>query len=234
MSEVTRRTVHDPVALRLAIKDNDDRITALEALAVTDTVGDGTITTEKFETGILSADAVGRACFAAGVFDATTALSVFGADSIANAFLLDAVADGAFADSAATRALFADAIWTKAKIASKGLDETVLDAHIRGAHQNLSGAGAINLTTPTTRFTSTGAAQALTLADGTIDGQRKRIIHVVDGGSGVLTAGGSLHLGNSLATITLASAWDWVELEWSTANTAWNVCAWGGAGVAFA
>lgn len=52
--------------------------------------------------------------------------------------------------------------------------------------QNLSGAGAINVTTYYTAFTSTGAAQALTLGDG-VRGQLKLITHVVDGGSGVLT-----------------------------------------------
>ena len=55
-----------------------------------------------------------------------------------------------------------------------------------GGVQSLSGAGAVNLTKEVTEYTSTGAAQALTLADGTA-GQRKVIIHGVDGGSGVLT-----------------------------------------------
>lgn len=55
------------------------------------------------------------------------------------------------------------------------------------AQQNLSGAGAVNITTEYTAFTSSGAAQALSLADGVVNGQRKIIMHVVDGGSGVLT-----------------------------------------------
>ena len=50
----------------------------------------------------------------------------------------------------------------------------------------LSGAGAIPITRPTCYFTSTGGAQALTLANGG-DGQVLTILHVVDGGSGVLT-----------------------------------------------
>ena len=85
------------------------------------TLGAGTIATANLAAGILSADAAGRGKFAAGVFDVATALSVFGANSIANAFLLDAVADGAFVADAATRALFADHIWTVDK-----LDHTVL------------------------------------------------------------------------------------------------------------
>ncbi len=84
-------------------------------------LGAGTVNTAALVPGVISANAAGRALFAAGVFDAATALSVFGADSIANAFLLDAVADGAFQADAATRALFGDHIWTVDK-----LDHSVL------------------------------------------------------------------------------------------------------------
>ncbi len=52
--------------------------------------------------------------------------------------------------------------------------------------QSLSGAGAVDIVTGITKLTSTGAAQALTLANGT-NGQRKTIIHAVDGGSAILT-----------------------------------------------
>jgi hypothetical protein len=52
--------------------------------------------------------------------------------------------------------------------------------------QSLSGAGAVNLTDMLTSLTTTGASQALTLADGTV-GQIKIITHTVDGGSAVLT-----------------------------------------------
>ena len=87
------------------------------------------------------------------------------------------------------------------------------------AHQALSGAGAINLTTRTTLFTSTGAGQALTIADGDVVGQRKRIVHVVDGGSGVITHNGTtIKLANSVTAITLADKGEWVELEWSSAG----------------
>ena len=101
--------------------------------------------------------------------------------------------------------------------------------------QRLSGAGAVSLTVPTTRCTSTGATQALTLADGKIIGQRKRIVHAVDGGSVVLTAGAALHLGDSLATITLAAVRDWIELEWDVVAGAgaWYLTGWYGTGVTF-
>lgn len=55
-----------------------------------------------------------------------------------------------------------------------------------GTPQALSGAGAVNVTALATKLTTTGASQALTLADGT-NGQLKVIIHDVDGGSAVLT-----------------------------------------------
>ena len=81
--------------------------------------------------------------------------------------------------------------------------------------QALSGAGAVNLTTLTTHFTSTGASQALTLADGTA-GQVKIIAHVVDGGSGVLTP---THL-NGGTTITFTNVGDMAILVFD--GTAWN------------
>lgn len=52
--------------------------------------------------------------------------------------------------------------------------------------QALSGAGAVDVVTRATRLTTTGASQALTLADG-VPGQIKSIVHEVDGGSAILT-----------------------------------------------
>jgi hypothetical protein len=101
--------------------------------------------------------------------------------------------------------------------------------------QALSGAGAVDPIVPTTYCTSTGAAQALTLADGRTWGQRKRIVHVVDGGSVRLTAGAALHLRQ--ATIPLADVRDWIELEWLPTGTngagQWELVGWYGTGVTF-
>lgn len=97
-------------------------------------------------------------------------------------------------------------------------------------YQLLSGAGTVDPNAETCRYTSTGAGQALALDDGTYVGQRVRIYHAVDGGSGVLTAGGSLHLADSVASITLTNKGDWVELEWNA--TAWAIV--GMAGVTLA
>jgi hypothetical protein len=49
-----------------------------------------------------------------------------------------------------------------------------------GAAQALSGPGAVNITQPVTKFTSTLAGNALTLADG-VEGQIKTIVYVAGG-----------------------------------------------------
>lgn len=87
--------------------------------------------------------------------------------------------------------------------------------------QLLSGAGTIDLSTWLTLFTSTGAGNALVLPKGLYKGQLKRIVHKVDGGSGVITAGGNIVLANGVASITLANVRAWVELSWN--GTAWEV-----------
>lgn len=75
----------------------------------------------------------------------------------------------------------------------------------------ISGAGAISVTKDTTKFTSTGPAQALTLADG-VDGQIKCIIHDVDGGSGILTPTTK----TGYTTIAFTNAGDSATLEFVT------------------
>ena len=57
------------------------------------------------------------------------------------------------------------------------------------AVQALSGPGTVNITQPVTKFTSTGAGNALTLADG-VEGQLKTVVYVAEaagGDTGVLT-----------------------------------------------
>jgi hypothetical protein len=66
-----------------------------------------------------------------------------------------------------------------------GTGNVVIGHGLTGSTQALSGAGAVNLTTLTTKVTSTGA-NALTLANGA-DGQVKVIVMVVDGGDATLT-----------------------------------------------
>jgi hypothetical protein len=84
------------------------------------------------------------------------------------------------------------------------------------AAQALSGAGAVNVTSYLTKYTSTAGAQALTIASGTLIGQRKRVSHVVDGGSGVLTG---VFVGGT--TITFTTVAEYADLLWT--GTAWAV-----------
>jgi hypothetical protein len=104
-----------------------------------------------------------------------------------------------------------------------------------GPIQALSGVGTIDPTAIKCRLTSTGAAQALTLLDGTIEGQEVFIGHVVDGGSAVITAGATIHLQNGIASITLVNVHDWVRLKWTKSAAGvfgWEL--WGhGGGVTF-
>lgn len=86
-----------------------------------------------------------------------------------------------------------------------------------GSPQALSGAGAVTLTEYKTNFTSTGAAEALTLADGTEVGQLKHIEHVVDGGSGVLTPTTFV----DGTDITFTTAGEYATLIWTA--TGWAV-----------
>lgn len=82
--------------------------------------------------------------------------------------------------------------------------------------QALSGAGALNVTQFVTQVTSTGAAQVLTLADGVTVGQRKRVVHVVDGGSVVITPTDA-----AFTTVTLATVGEFAELIWT--GSKWNL-----------
>ncbi len=93
---------------------------------------------------------------------------------------------------------------------------------LTGSTQALSGAGAVNVTTTTTKVTSTGA-NALTLADG-VDGQIKFIVMVVDGGDATLTPTTK----TGFSTIVFNDAGDGVGLVFTT-TTGWIVFANNGA-----
>lgn len=86
---------------------------------------------------------------------------------------------------------------------------------IFATNQALSGAGAVNLTDMLTSLTTTGAAQALTLANGTT-GQIKIISHVIDGGSAVLTPTTKI----GFTTITFTNVGDSATLVYTAAGWA--------------
>ena len=85
--------------------------------------------------------------------------------------------------------------------------------------QSLSGAGAVNVTTTTTLFTSGATGDALTLADG-VAGQIKTVIYVAEAAgadTGVLTPTNRL----GYSSITLTNVGDSVTLQFT--GTAWAV-----------
>ena len=90
------------------------------------------------------------------------------------------------------------------------------------ATQSLSGAGAVDVTNAFTALTTTGAAQALTLANGTV-GEVKIITHVVDGGSAVLTPTTKI----GFTTITFTGVGESAMLVYTAAG--WAIVALNGA-----
>ncbi len=95
--------------------------------------------------------------------------------------------------------------------------DVILDVLKVRAPTALSGAGAV-VPGDVTLFTSTGAGNALTLADGTYPGQQTIVTHVVKGtsGTGVLTPTHFRH-----TSVTFTNANDAVRLMWS--GTQWEI-----------
>ena len=87
----------------------------------------------------------------------------------------------------------------------------------QAAQETVTGAGAVNVTSYLTLLVSTGAAQAITLANGTSIGQMKKIKHYTDGGSMVLTPA-NLAAGT---TITFTTVGEVALLQWN--GTDWAV-----------
>jgi hypothetical protein len=91
--------------------------------------------------------------------------------------------------------------------------------------QTVSSSAAVSVTTAMTLLTTTNSA-ASTLADGTVVGQHKIIIHDVDGGDTVCTPATA----NGFTTITFTDVGDAVHLVW-TATRGWTAIG-GGSGSA--
>jgi hypothetical protein len=83
------------------------------------------------------------------------------------------------------------------------------------SRQSLSGAGAVDIVNAFTSLTTTGASQALTLADGSV-GEVKVIVHTVDGGSAVLTPTTKI----GFSTITFTAVGDSAMLIYTSAGWA--------------
>lgn len=102
-------------------------------------------------------------------------------------------------------------LYVNVRLNSAGLGSAGI---LPAAQQALSGAGAINVTSYVTKWTTTGV-NAGTLANGTYVGQLKKIQQIVDGGDGTLTP---VSLSGA-TTIVFADAGDFALLMWN--GTAW-------------
>ena len=131
-------------------------------------------------------------------------------------FDTNGVFTGTISEQVVGNGVTVDGVLLKDGGVSNGAATILAGFYPKAAQQALSGAGAINVTSYYTAWTTT-AADAGTLADGTVIGQLKKIELVVDGGDGTLTpdnlAGGT--------TITFDDQFDYVILIWD--GTDWNV-----------
>ena len=97
------------------------------------------------------------------------------------------------------------------------MDDNFTHLDLYKSVENVSGGGALSLTTAVSLITSTGT-EAYTLADGTLEGQIKIISMKVDGGNATVTPanyinGTSILFNNVNDTITLLyQSTGWVQL----------------------
>jgi hypothetical protein len=172
--------------------------------------------------GVATATSINKVAFTAPATGATL--------TIANGKTLTANNSVTFAGTDATTMTFPS---TSASIARTDAAQTFTGTQtfagaVVGSVQALSGPGAVNVTTLTTTFTSTGAGNALTLVDG-VAGQLKAVVYVAEaagGDTGVLTP---TNFGNG-TTITFNAVGESVLLQFL--GTDWWIVSNNGATVA--
>lgn len=181
------------------------------AAAVTGETGSGalvfatspTLTTPTL--GVATATSINKVAFTAPATAATLTIAD-GKTLTANHSLTLAGTDGTTMTFPGTSATVA-----RTDAAQSFTGNQTFSGAIIGSIQSLSGPGAVNVTTGTTAFTSTGTGDALTLADG-VSGQFKTIIYVAEGAgtdTGILTP---TNLGGG-TTITFNAVGDAVTLQ---------------------
>lgn len=181
------------------------------AAAVTGETGSGalvfatspTLTTPTL--GVATATSINKVAFTAPATAATLTIAD-GKTLTANHSLTLAGTDGTTMTFPGTSATVA-----RTDAAQSFTGNQTFSGAIIGSIQSLSGPGAVNVTTGTTAFTSTGTGDALTLADG-VAGQFKTIIYVAEGAgtdTGILTP---TNLGGG-TTITFNAVGDAVTLQ---------------------
>ena len=172
--------------------------------------------------GVATATSINKVAFTAPATNATL--------TIADGKTLTANNSVTFAGTDATTMTFPS---TSASIARTDAAQTFTGTQtfagaVVGSVQALSGPGAVNITTLTTTFTSTGAGNALTLVDG-VAGQFKAVVYVAEaagGDTGVLTP---TNFGNG-TTITFNAVGESVLLQFL--GTDWWIVSNNGATVA--
>ena len=155
--------------------------------------------------GVATATSINKVAFTAPATNATL--------TIADGKTLTANNSVTFAGTDATTMTFPS---TSASVARTDAAQTFTGTQtfagaVVGSVQALSGPGAVNVTTLTTTFTSTGAGNALTLANG-VAGQLKAVVYVAEaagGDTGVLTP---TNFGNG-TTITFNAVGESVLLQ---------------------
>ena len=155
--------------------------------------------------GVATATSINKVAFTAPATNATL--------TIADGKTLTANNSVTFAGTDATTMTFPS---TSASIARTDAAQTFTGTQtfagaVVGSVQALSGPGAVNITTLTTTFTSTGAGNALTLANG-VAGQLKAVVYIAEaagGDTGVLTP---TNFGNG-TTITFNAVGESVLLQ---------------------
>jgi hypothetical protein len=207
------------------------------AAAVTDETGSGslvfsnspTLTSPSLVTPSLGTPASGNLAnclglpLATGISGLGAGITTFlGTPSSAN--LEAAIADGTGSGSA----VFANSPSLVTPNIGNATASSLVTGPVFGTLQGLTGPGAVDTTTFTTAYSSTGTGDALTLADGT-NGQLKTIVYVAQlagTDTGILTPA---NLGNG-TTITFNNVGDSVQLQFIASN--WWVVSLNGAVVA--
>ena len=122
-----------------------------------------------------------------------------------------------------------DGVLIKDGLVSNPAGTIIVGSFPIGGPQELSGAGAVNITRYNTRFTSTATGNALTLADATQVGQLKKIRYVAEaagGDTGVLTP----TTASGFTTITFNAIGDYAVLVWTPVG--WVIMEYSGVTVA--
>jgi len=180
----------------------------------------------KMAAGFLGAEATSRAFFAADFFDAATVLAKFGVDSFNNANLLRLILNGAFQNDAASRALFADAIWTRAKLAD-GLACSVIGrgANSAGVPADLAAATNGHVLRREANVVGFGTIDEDSITAAT-DLQAKGVnVDMVDGLHAADIISGGVILGAILMwSGTLGGAGSHHPMVGGVANTDWHIC----------